>query len=98
QTPMPGSDAAVRRLIEGILADKPKYEEMSPFYAEVVRKEGFITRLIYTKRGPVRSIEFRHVDRNGGDVYEVRQDGGFSTWVIYLNPNGLIEDADDWSG
>ena len=72
QTPMPGSDVAVRRLIGGILADNPNYEEMSASYAEIVRKESFITRLIYTKRGPVRSIEFRHVDPTGGDVYEVR--------------------------
>ena len=36
-----------------------------------------------------------HVDEAGGDVYEVGQEGGFSTWTINLNSNGLIEDAAD---
>jgi len=95
QTPMPGSEAALRRLIDGILADNPPYEEMAPWYAELVREAGPVTRLFYGKRGAVRSIEFRHVSEHGADVYQVRQDKGFSTWFIYLNASGLIEDADD---
>jgi bla regulator protein blaR1 len=98
QTPMPGSDAALRRLIEGIIAGKPHYDEMTAWYAELVRQAGSITRAIYAKRGVVRSIEFRHVDETGGDVYEVRQEAGFSTWVIFLNSNGLIADALDIVG
>jgi hypothetical protein len=54
-----------------------------------------VTRVLYAKRGAVRSIEFSHVSEHGADVYHVRQDGGFSTWFIYLNANGVIEDADD---
>ena len=98
QTPMPGSEAALRRLIDGILSGKPNYDEMTPWYAELVREGGPITRSLYGKRGPVRSIEFRHVDETGGDAYQVRQDAGFSTWIIYLNSNGLIEDAGDILG
>ena len=98
QTPTPGSEAALRRLIDGILAGKPNYDEMTPWYAELIRAAGSITRSIYQKRGVVRSIEFRHVDETGGDVYEVRQDAGFSTWTIFLNSSGLIEDADDIAG
>jgi bla regulator protein BlaR1 len=95
QTPMPGSEEALRRLIDGILADNPPYREMTPWYAEVVREGGKMTRVLYAKRGAVRSIEFSHVSEHGADVYHVRQDGGFSTWFIYLNANGVIEDADD---
>jgi hypothetical protein len=97
QTPAPGSDAALRRLIDGILAGKPKYDEMAPWYAELVRQASPLTRAIYAKRGAVRSIEFRHVDHYGGDVYEVGQEGGISLWTIFLDSNGLIEDADDFS-
>jgi hypothetical protein len=98
QVPMPGGEAVLRRLVDGILADKPHYDEMTPWYAELVRQAGFLTRAIYAKRGAVRSIEFRHVDQNGGDVYEVGQEGGVSTWTIFLNTNGLIEDALDYAG
>jgi len=95
QTPMPGSDEALRRLIDGILTDNLPYDTMTPWYAALVREGGKVTRVLYGKRGAVRSIEFHHVSDNGADVYHVRQDGGFSTWFIYLNANGLIEDADD---
>lgn len=98
QTPMPGSERALGRLIDGILAGKPNYDEMTPWYAELVREASPITRSFYGKMGPVRSIEFRHVDRIGGDVYQVRQDAGYSTWIVYLNSNGLIEDATDTFG
>lgn len=95
QTPIPGSDAALRRLIDGILADDLPYDLMTPWYGSVAREGGKVTRVLYTKRGAVRSIEFHHVSETGADVYQVRQDGGFSTWFIYLNANGIIEDADD---
>ncbi len=95
QTPMPGSDEALRRLIDGILTANLPYDTMTPWYAALVREGGKVTRVLYGKRGAVRSIEFHHVSDNGADVYHVRQDGGFSTWFIYLNANGLIEDADD---
>jgi hypothetical protein len=98
QTPMPGSEAALRRLIDGIRAGEPHYEEMTPWYADLVRHAGYLTRAIYGPRGAVRTIQFRHVDVNGGDVYEVHQEGGFSTWIIFLNSNGFIEDADDSGG
>ena len=97
QTPMPGSDEALRRLIDGILNDSLPYDTMTPWYAALVREGGKVTRVMYRKRGAVRSIEFHHVSESGADVYHVRQDGGFSTWFIFLNANGIIEDADDFA-
>ena len=92
---MPGSEAVMRRYIDGVLAGKPDYDEMTPWFAELVRHGGPLTHSIYVKRGAVRSIKFLHVDEDGGDVYEVGQESGFSMWKIYLNSNGLIEDAED---
>jgi bla regulator protein blaR1 len=97
QIPVSGSDEALRRLIEGILSDNPPYDIMTPWYAALVRAGAKITRVVYAKRGAVRSIEFHHVSESGADVYHVRQDGGFSTWFIYLNADGIIEDADDYA-
>jgi hypothetical protein len=46
--------------------------------------------------GAVQSIEFRGVNLSGGDVYEVHLDGGVATWIMWLDSNGRIEDADNW--
>jgi hypothetical protein len=94
QVRMPGSEAALRRLIDGFRSGKPNYDEMSPWFAELVRKTMDFNR-VYARRGAVQSIEFRHVDLFGSDVYEVRQEGGLSEWAIFLDSNGLIEDADN---
>jgi bla regulator protein BlaR1 len=100
QTPAPGSEAALRRLIDGVRARKPNYEEMASWYAELVRQVTVTTSLndAYARWGEVQSITFSHVDLNGGDVYDVRQEGGFSRWTIWLDSNGVIEDSDNNRG
>jgi hypothetical protein len=82
----------------GIFAGKPNYDEMAPWYPELVRDASPVTRAHYAKWGAVRSIEFRQVDQNGGDVYTVSQEGGVSSWTIFLDSNGRIIDADDVAG
>jgi bla regulator protein BlaR1 len=94
QTPTPGSEAALRRMIDGLRIGKPNYDEMAAWYAESTKPKVSVYQLIYASWGAVQSIEFRHVDDTGGDVYEVRQEHGRSEWMIYLNTDGLIEDAD----
>jgi beta-lactamase regulating signal transducer with metallopeptidase domain len=97
QTPAQGSAAMMRRVIDGLHADKPNYEEMVPWFAELCRQtQGLGLQKPYVQMGAVQSIEFRGVEFNGGDVYEVRQEGGTSTWAIWLDSNGLIEDALNW--
>jgi bla regulator protein BlaR1 len=92
QTPIPGSEAALRRLIEGIRARKLNNDEVAPWFTELV-KETTAFNEVYVRWGALRSIEFRLVDESGYDVYEVRQEGGTSLWGISLDSNGLIEDA-----
>jgi bla regulator protein blaR1 len=95
QTPTPGSEAALRRVLDGVLAGTPNYNELTPSLAELVKQS--ITSNTdfqpYVGMGAVRSIELRGVDRCGCDVYEVHQERGTSTWSICLDPNGLIEDV-----
>ncbi len=94
QSPAPGSEAALRRLFDGIRTGRPNYDEMAPWYAELVRETTDFNKT-YARWGAVKSVEFRHVDFYGGDIYEVRQERGLSTWNIFLDSNGLIEDADN---
>jgi bla regulator protein blaR1 len=93
QTPTPGSEAALRRVLDGVLAGTPNYNEMTPQLAESVKHS--ITSNTdfkhYVGMGAVRSIQFRGVGRCRCDVYEVHQEAGTSTWSISMDANGLIE-------
>ena len=93
QTPTPGSEAALRRMIDGVRAGKPNYDEMAPWFAELVKQTLYAYAPIYARRGAVQSITFSHVDQFGGDNYIVHQEGGFSVWQIWLDSNGVIVDA-----
>jgi len=93
QTPTPGSEAALRRVLDGVLAGTPNYNEMTPGFAKFV-KQSITSNTDFKPNvgmGAVRSIEFRGVGHCGCDVYEVHQEGGTSTLSISLDPNGLIE-------
>ena len=94
RTPTPGSEAALHRLIDGLRMGRPNYDEMAARYAESTKPKVSVYQLGYGAWGAVQSIEFRHVDDTGGDVYEVRQEHGRSEWMIYLNTDGRIEDAE----
>jgi DNA-binding transcriptional MerR regulator len=97
-SPLPGSEAALRRLIAGIEAGTPPYEEMSSALAGVIRQQ--LPQLQATTRylGPVGAIEFRGVGKQGWDVYEVRRANGSGEWRILINSKGLIESAQVLAG
>ena len=94
QTPVPGSEAALRRLLDDMRTRNPSYDEVAPWFAELLKQTQYLNQE-YVRWGVVKFIDFRGVDPNGGDVYEVHQQGGFSTWIVWLASNGIIEDADN---
>ena len=94
QTPVPGSEAALRRLLDDMRTRNPSYDEVAPWFAELLKQSQNLNQE-YVRWGVVKSIEFRGVEQNGGDVYEVHQQGGFSNWIVWLASNGIIEDADN---
>jgi hypothetical protein len=97
QTPMPGSEAALRRMIDGVLKGKC-IDELAPR-----QKSGCEDTMrdlhweqIYASWGAVQSVKFLRVEEEDGmDIYEVRQEHGRSEWGIYLDANGVIQDYDD---
>jgi hypothetical protein len=74
-------------------AGKPNYDEMTPWFADLLRQlvPGWSEQV--ATYGSVQSVEFRRVGILGADVYEVRQERATTYWMISLNSNGLIEDA-----
>jgi len=90
KTPVPGSEAALRRLIEGVRTGAPNYDEMSPGLAQLVRKQ--LPQLQMTAKflGDIQSLEFQGVGSQGWDVYEVRRENGVVKWRIALTDGVIV--------
>ena len=90
QTPDPSSEAAVRDLITGITSGKPNYGAMTPTTAAGIRQLLPRLQAIFVFLGPVSSIRFLRVDKDGVDVYEARHLRGKTKFEILISPEGLI--------
>lgn len=90
KAPVPGSEAALRRLREGLRNGAPNYDEMSPAMAEVCRRQ--LPQLQMTAKflGATQSIEFQGVGSQGWDVYEVRCENGTAKWRIALTDGVIV--------
>jgi len=93
RSPNPGSEAALRRLIDGIAKGHPNFHEMSDFLSEATRKHLSRMRENHAELGAVQSVVFLGLNRNGADVYTVKHENGAAHWRIGLNPEGLIATA-----
>lgn len=90
QKAAPGSDAALRRLIDGVARDEPNYGEMTPALAYVTRMQLPQLRAMSATLGVVRSITFRGVGSHGWDVYDVDREHGRERYRIMLGSDGII--------
>jgi hypothetical protein len=90
QSPSPETEPALRRLIEGIRAGKPNYEEMTPALADLTRKQMSHLHPDMSEAGPIQSIRFVGVGAGGADVYRVQQERRSLHWRINLDEHGMI--------
>jgi hypothetical protein len=90
QAATPGSEQALRRLIEGVSTGKPPFAQMSPALADATRQQLPQLQMTIAQLGAVQSIEFRGVGNQGWDIYDVRQEHGSSQWRIALGADGII--------
>jgi hypothetical protein len=93
QSASPGTEAALRRLIDGIISGKPNYDEMSSGLAEATRHQLPNMQPGLAELGAVHSVGFLGVGAQGEDVYTVRHDNGASHWRIALDSKGTISTA-----
>jgi Domain of unknown function (DUF3471) len=91
-TPMPGSEAALRRQIEAMIQGhgQPDYGEMTEELAAVLRPQVPNLWHLLATLGPLESIAFRGVGLQGWDVYEVKFTNGISIWRIRLALDGKV--------
>jgi len=95
QAPLPGSEAALRRMVDGVREGKC-IEEQAPWFKKLCEEtiRDFQWDRLFASWGAVQSVRFLRVDDTGQDIYEVRQQHGRTEWSIYLDDYGLIQDAD----
>jgi CubicO group peptidase (beta-lactamase class C family) len=91
QTPAPGSEAALLKMIEGIQRGKPDYDMMSPGLAAAVRQQLPQTQSMFANLGALQSVTFKSVGPAGPDIYQVKFENGSLEYRIWLTPDGKID-------
>lgn len=90
-TPSPGTKEAVLHQIDGLMSGNPDYDKMAPSLAAGTRQMLKDLHAKIAAWGPVTSIKFEGVGKNGMDIYEVACRHTHSKWWISpLTPDGKI--------
>ncbi len=93
QTAAPGSEAALRKMIEDIRLGKPDYDTMSSGLAAATRQQLPGLQASLTELGAVQSVTFTGVGAAGPDIYKVKLEKGSLEYRIWLGADGKIESA-----
>ena len=91
QLPAPGSEVALRRLIEGVQVGKPNYDLMSPDLANVTRQQLQQLQATLAPLGAIQSVSFKGVGPGGADIFQVTFANGSLEYRIWLTPDGKID-------
>jgi hypothetical protein len=93
-TPLPGSEAAARQFIAGIVSGNPDYASMTPEFASFNREHlPMLRQSLVLPLGELRSIKFEDVGMMGGDEYRASFANGEIIVAISLNPDGKVQGA-----
>ena len=93
QTAAPGSEAALRRMIEELRAGKPNYDLMSPSLAAATRRQLPQLQSTIVGLGALQALNFTAVGPAGPDIYRVKFEKGALEYRIWLAPDGKIDSA-----
>jgi hypothetical protein len=92
-TPLPGTEAALRRMIESNARGQPDYDELTPALADLVRAHVAEVQTMLAGMGPIQSVTFRGPWHAHGDSFEVRFAKGAQIWTLSLTPEGKVTGA-----
>jgi hypothetical protein len=93
QKPAPGSEAALRRDIDGLMRGEPIYDQMIPSLVDLVRPQAAQLEARLTALGPLQSVSFMDVGPGGQDIYEAVFAKGRTTWGIAMALDGKIQNV-----
>jgi D-alanyl-D-alanine-carboxypeptidase/D-alanyl-D-alanine-endopeptidase len=90
QTQSPGSEAALREMIQGLQLGEPKYEIMSAEFAERTRQALPQLKSAVGGFGALKTLKFTGVGPGGADIFELKFEHATTEWRIQLNPDRKI--------
>jgi CubicO group peptidase (beta-lactamase class C family) len=96
QKATPGTEAALRRLIEAVAAGKPNYDEMTPKFAETIRPLASELEKTLKDLGPLQSLTFTDVRPAGSDAYDAKFENATRKITIRLDADGKIDTSVLW--
>lgn len=88
--PLPGTEAALRRLVAGLASGSPDYAQLAPEFAEVVRKDLPMTHPIFKSLGELKSVSFRGRGVLNDDGYELVFAKGKVLMSAFLDSEGRM--------
>jgi CubicO group peptidase (beta-lactamase class C family) len=91
QMASPGSEAAVRRLVEELRIGKPNYEFMNSDFARETRRQLTQYQATITKVGALQSLTFKGVGPGGPNIYLATFEKGSLEWRVWMNLDGSVD-------
>jgi hypothetical protein len=89
----PQVDAALKRFVSGLIAQRPNYEDMTPAMAASVRSHLDTYWPSLNRMGQATVNKKVDTDQAGNDVYVVDQTGGRTHWNMTVDRQGRIDAA-----
>ena len=90
RTPMPGSERALRRILETGRAGNLDYDQVSPELAPFVRAQAPYWRIVGQYFGAIVSMEFLCVSNQGWDIFRVQHENDVHQYRIVLGDDGKV--------
>jgi hypothetical protein len=91
--PPPPVDAALKRFVSGIIADRPDYDDLSPAMAQAVREHLPTYWPSLNRMGRATVARQFETTKEGDALYVLDQAGGGTHWNVTVNPDGKIARA-----
>jgi hypothetical protein len=86
--PIAGTEAALRSLVAGLASGSPDYDNLSPQFAEVVRRDLPRTHDLFASLGELKSMTYREPGVMGGDAYDLVFANGGLIMSVMLDADG----------
>ena len=88
--PAPGSQDALRQMLDRGRAGNPNYDQMSPEFARVARGQLPAWQIVGQYFGAIVSIEFLRVSNQGWDIYKVQHENDVHQYRISMGDDGKV--------
>ncbi len=88
--PTPGSQEALREMLDRARAGNPNYDRMSPEFAQVARGQLRCWQIVGQFFGAIVSIEFLRVSNQGWDIYQVQHENDVHRYRIAMGDDDKV--------